>query len=176
LAPATPYSTEVSLGDGTYAKGWKYYLQAQANKAGLTASAIAGERAYRTVLQATNPWFRGSNNSGGPTTAPGFPLRWEDNAVGYIRQGVLNTGNYYFITWEISEYLHFKALAGGAMTTVVNPAGYSLGTYEAGPSSYGWGSGSNYNVFPGGFRIAAHASYEALADRRGVATTWIYRP
>lgn len=176
-APATAYSASVTLGDFTYAKGWKYYIQAQATKIGLTASAVVGEQAYRTVLAATNPWFRGSNNSGGPTTAPGFPLRWEDNAVGYIRRGIQDggSGNFYFISWEIRDYVYFKGLAGGAMTTVSNPAGYPAGTYEAGPSTYGWGSNENRNVYPGGYRFANHSSYEALADRRGASSTWIYR-
>jgi len=116
----------------------------------LTQSAVSEEIAFKTVLATKNAagsekfiWYRGSNNSGGPTTAPGFPLRWEDNQYLHIKCAAWETGDrWYWITWEINVNLEYKSLWAD------RPADWET----KGPSVYGWESGSNNVVSPGGYR------------------------
>ncbi|HOF00697.1 MAG TPA: chitobiase/beta-hexosaminidase C-terminal domain-containing protein [Spirochaetota bacterium] len=151
--PADPNtgSTTTNPGEigltGNYTSNYVKHIKAIAYKSpDLTASSIAEEKAYRTVLVknhdagTNNIWFRGSNNGGGPTTAPGFPLRWEENQLKYIKLGKnAGSNNWYWITWEINQYVYSKPILGD------KPVDWAT----KGPMYFGWRTGVNDEGNPG---------------------------
>lgn len=154
-APADPntVSTTTNPGEigltGNYTSDYIKHIKAIAYKSpDLTASSIAEEKAYRTVLVKNYDagsnyiWFRGSNNGGGPTTAPGFPLRWEENQLEFIKLGKKDTvvlNNWYWITWEVNQYVYSKPILGD------KPADWET----KGPMYFGWRTGVNDQGTPG---------------------------
>ncbi len=166
-APAVPtgastlYAGALTIGTTGTNVGYIYRLSTIATLASLSNSAVSSEIAFKTVLSTnTNDtnhiWYRGSNNSGGPTTAPGFPLRWEDNQYTFIKLGAEDTDpdpdRWYWITWEINVFTEYKALIG------TKPGDWAT----KGPGTYGWESGSNKQVKPGGYSNNTPGGFEAV--------------
>lgn len=178
---STVYLAPLEVGTvGNYTQGEIHYIKALAKKGGLSDSSVVEEKAIRTVLAtrytAGDPdgggsyttsyvWYRGSNNSGGPTTAPGFPLAWEDDQLNKIKNGNVDTvttpHTWYWITWEVSTLMEYKALWGD------QPTDYST----QGPTVYSWESGSNKTVNPGGYGVSTPSSFEAWAAHTRPGTT-----
>jgi len=155
-APADPTSgstqfvSEITIGTSSSTVGHIERIKAVGFLTGLTQSAVTEEIAFKTVLATKNAagsgkfiWYRGSNNSGGPTTAPGFPLRWEDNQYSYIKCAAWESGDrWYWITWQINVSTEYKSLWAD------QPSDWAT----MGPSVYSWESGSNNIVGAGGYR------------------------
>lgn len=154
-SPSDPTTSSYTTNPGTigisgnYTSGYIKHIKAIAYKSpDLTASSISEEKAYRTVFVknydagVNNIWFRGSNNGGGPTTAPGFPLRWEENQLEFIKLGKKDTivsNNWYWITWEVNQYSYFKPILGD------KPTDWATN----GPMYFGWRTGVNDEGEPG---------------------------
>lgn len=140
----TLYTGELT-GIGTMAsdKGYIYRIRARAFHADLTQSTVVEEIAFKTVIQinynagSNYVWIRGSSNNGGPTTVPGFPLRWEIDQDDYARLAEWYTGHYWrWITWAIRTTTYFKGVVGNNVVV-----GDTV-----------WQSDPNRQVSPGGYK------------------------
>ncbi|HBD94376.1 MAG: hypothetical protein A2015_00445 [Spirochaetes bacterium GWF1_31_7] len=160
VSTSTTNNTEISIGDGSTSAGNKIYLKAYATRASLTDSDIAEEKAFKTVMDcgvanqpSNDTWYRGSNNTGGPTSAPGFPIAWEANLYDKVRKS--NT-NQEFVTWEINVLTYFKAISG------------YQGDYPAGPNGFRWQEGNNNVVNPGEKKTTGTDNWEAGWYTKGI--------
>ncbi len=176
---STAYSGAETIGTSVTNAGYIYYVKAIASLSGFTNSAISEEIAFKTILSTNYDagasryiWYRGSNNSGGPTTAPGFPIRWEDNQYAYVKCGAVDTAatpdRWYWITWEISVAnvgsspvpAEFKANWADQPADWDGTDNIPGNADDMGPSVYSWESGSNKLIFAGGYNNGTPASFE----------------
>lgn len=156
---STPYASSVTIGNADY-NGQKVYIKARAFKTGFASSDIAGEMAYKTVLgvnDGTNDhiWFRGSDNDGGPITAPGFPLSWYTTDYDGINLGV-KSGDWYWITWAVNVTVQFQPLQGDKPGDWVT----------MGPSWWRWKTGDNASVDPGERKVVRNIIWESGMHNR----------
>jgi hypothetical protein len=177
---ASVYSSPVNLGtanDASHGEG--DWIRAQASLSGLTNSAFDDEIAYKTVLSTTfttttqtktkdneavtsadvsGPtfvWYRGSNNSGGPTTEPGFPLTWQDNQYTGIKLATnVGSNTWVLVSWEMQVPGQYKALWCDM------PSDWAT----MGPYYYSWQNYSNMLLNPGAFNANPGTTYETWAS------------
>lgn len=116
---STLYSAELSnIGTSESNRGFIYRIRARAFRPSLTNSVVSEELAFKTVIQinynagSNHVWIRGSSNNGGPTTIPGFPLRWEIDQDDYARLAQNFSNEWRWISWAIRTQTFFKGVLG----------------------------------------------------------------
>jgi len=104
---------------------------------------VSEELAFKTVIQinhnagSNHVWIRGSSNNGGPTTIPGFPLRWEIDQDDYARLAQNFSNEWRWIFWAIRTQTFFKGvlrsyiLVGDTIWQIDPSRTISPGGYEA---------------------------------------------